>query len=85
MLAAAGLTPQLRSRVTSTNRNGKVQCPRNVHCVIPAHNAAPIRSPRTGDLSESLDPKMWAGDGPPTITDAFIDDLALDTKRIGCL
>jgi hypothetical protein len=33
----------------------------------------------------SLDPKMWAGDGPPTITDAFIDDIALDTKRVGCL
>jgi hypothetical protein len=33
----------------------------------------------------SLDPNMWAGDGPPTITDAYIDDLALDTKRVGCL
>ena len=33
----------------------------------------------------SLDPNMWGGDGPPTITDAFIDDVALDTQRIGCL
>ncbi len=33
----------------------------------------------------SLAPDMWSGDGPPTITDAFIDDLALDTERIGCL
>jgi hypothetical protein len=33
----------------------------------------------------SLDPTMWAGNGPPIITDVWIDDVALDSKRIGCL
>jgi hypothetical protein len=28
---------------------------------------------------------VWAGDDPPVTTDVWIDDIALDTKRVGCL